>query len=116
MAAATAATSAPTTHFLMKPSLSRLPRVEVVTRLLPRVRRPAHDGALRPGYGPVQGEAEDRGDEDSRPGGDEVEDLGVRVDEHAERVEGAAEVLADDRADHREDTRHLERGEDEWQR
>src|SRR5260221_14527512 len=107
-AAATTATAAsePMTHFLMEPSLWSL-AVQIVssTETLLRassLRRPADEQALGEDDGAVERETQDRRHDDARPGGGEVEDLRVGLDADAECVECAAEVLADDGSDHRE--------------
>src|SRR5579862_8978290 len=80
------------------------------------LRAPAEHDALRRDDGAVERDSEQRRDEDPRPRRLELEDLGVGVDEHTERIQRAAEVLADDRADHREHARNLQRGEEEGER
>ena len=73
---------------------------------------PAHRDPLDERDREVERDAEDAGDEDRRPGRLEVEERGRALDLDPERGERAAEVLADDRADHREHARHLQRGEE----
>src|SRR6185437_12604096 len=81
-----------------------------------RPRLPASGEALGKRNREVEADAEDAGDCDLRPRFLELEERRVLLDVRTERVERPAVVLADDRADHREDACHAKRGEDERQR
>src|ERR687887_2720561 len=56
----------------------------------------------------VERDPEQAGEEDAGPRGCELERARPVEDQDAERVEGAAEVLADDGADHRQHRRDLQ--------
>ena len=64
----------------------------------------------------IEGDAHDARDEDRGPCGLVLPDRDGARDLHPERLGVPAEVVADDRADHCQDARDLQRREDEWQR
>src|SRR5579864_642587 len=117
-AAAVASTAIPPTQYL-RPFI-RTPFVAWPANDDPSSLRcrwgPAKDGPLRQRDGDVEGNPEPAGDDDARPGHVELEVLGPVEDEDPELLLGAAEVLADDGADHRQHRRHLQAREQEGQR
>src|SRR5262249_57926440 len=78
--------------------------------------KPAQRQALDDRDGDIEHEPEQTGDDDPCPGLVELKDPRPCEDQHTERVEGPAEVLTDDRADHRAHGRDLQAAEDERQR
>src|SRR6266480_3278211 len=86
-------------------------------RFLLRCRwNPAQRQALDRRDGEIERDSEQTGHQNPRPGLAELRNPSVLEDLDAERVESAAEVLADDRADHGQHGRDFKPGEDERQR
>src|ERR671935_2085030 len=76
---------------------------------------PADRQALGEAYRDVEGDPEGARHDDRGPAEGKIEERDRVLDLDAERDRRAAEVVADDRADHREHRRHLEPGEYERQ-
>src|SRR5829696_7908170 len=111
-----AAASAATDHHLLLLIHFPFRCTVALLRGPPRRRMPAHRKPLDSGDGAIEQDSEDAGHDDRRPRLGEREDTGLPPDLDSQRVLRASEVVAHDRADHREYGRHLQPGEDERKR